>query len=83
MEVARIDGIKTHLDHLTDEELAGHLMYAANRVEAAQGDLNTLQNELFRRMNIELPFDVPILGNTAIREEIDYDQALQGYSETA
>lgn len=40
--VARINGIKTHLEALSDEELENHMSYAHQRVEDAVHDLETL-----------------------------------------
>lgn len=69
MEVARIDGIKTHLDRLSDEELAAELMYAAERIDRADADMLILQNELHRRTNTPLELYTP-LGHTAIGGEL-------------
>lgn len=53
--VTRIDGQVTHLHRLSDEELGGHLFHASARLEAAQADIDTLQVELHKRFNVELP----------------------------
>ena len=66
--VQRIDGIKTHLHGLSDEELSQQLFHASARLEGAQADIETLHGELHRRFNNALP-----LG----------EYALEGYAEIA
>lgn len=62
--VRRINGDITHLHRLTDEELGVHLFHAAARMDGANADLELLQAELFKRNNVELPFE-PDLGHYA------------------
>lgn len=61
--VRRINGEVTHLHRLSDEELETHLFHAAKRIDDAQSDLETLQFELFKRLNPELPFEEPELNS--------------------
>ena len=63
--VRRINGEITHLHRLTDEELGIHLFHAAKRLDDAQSDLETLQFELFKRLNPELPFEEPEINSYA------------------
>lgn len=64
--IVRIDGIKTNLGRLSDEELAGYLVHTGERIDADTRDMDMLQGELFRRLNIPLPG----LGETALNNVI-------------
>ena len=47
--VHRINGIKTHLERLSDEELENHMGFAHERIERATADLEALGIESARR----------------------------------
>lgn len=47
--VARINGIKTHLERLTDDELEANMGYCHDRIESAVRDLEALGIESARR----------------------------------
>lgn len=64
--VARINGIKTHLEALSDEELENHISYAHQRVEDAVRDLETLGIESALRFSIQEQ-----IGETALAEVIE------------
>lgn len=49
MSVSRINGIKTHLERLSDGELENHMSYAHERIEASVADLELLGIESARR----------------------------------
>lgn len=40
--VTRINGVKTHLERLTDAELENHMLYAHERIERGVRDLEAL-----------------------------------------
>lgn len=48
-KVARINGIKTNLERLSDAELENHMSYAHDRIEASVRDLEALGVESARR----------------------------------
>lgn len=52
--VSRIDGEVVHLHRLTEEELGSLMLYAVQRKEAAEQDIQTLDMELAHRMGVEL-----------------------------
>jgi len=56
MSTERINGTKEHLDKWTEEELYNALVYAEERRDEAQGDMDKLIGEIERRNKTELPF---------------------------
>lgn len=67
--IARINGIKTNLTRLSDEELVNARGYAESRLWACQDDIHELDEERFRRGG-QLVLDIA-------------DTALSGYAEIA
>ena len=72
-KVARIDGIKTNLTRLSDEELAGELIHAAARIDQSNADMSLLQGELHARTNTPLP-----IGEVATQAAFEHDPFIDG-----
>lgn len=76
MEAVRINGIKEHLDRLSDDELAGYLVHTAERIDQVNADMGLLQGELHRRFNVPLPIETTshdptgCIGGLAIQGEV-------------
>lgn len=73
--VRRINGEKERLHRLSNEELDNHLNHAYSRLAKVQEEVEYLQYERFRRINVELP-----LGLVAVQQEIDYSTFDDGFS---
>lgn len=79
MGASRINGIKTHLERLSDDELESHMSFAHGRVEAAGHDLELLGIESARRFAV-----AEHTGETAMGELIEFpgQQRLDGFDGT-
>lgn len=78
--VVRINGEMERLHRASDEELGAQLFHAAGRLERAQTDIDTLNSELHRRFNTELPMGELAIEKTVEPPTFEHDPFLDGLS---
>lgn len=78
--VVRINGEIERLHRATDEELGAQLFHAAGRLERAQADIDTINSELHRRFNTELPLGELAVEKTTEPDTFEHDPFIDGLS---